>query len=69
MSKMFAKASAVLFVAALSTNQALAFCVPWLPCQGGGGGTAVPEIDGTSGIMAMALVASVAGLLYNRARK
>jgi hypothetical protein len=67
-SAMFAKVSTALLVVALSANQALAACVPWLPCPGGGGAS-VPEIDGTAGIMALALVASVAGLLYNRARK
>lgn len=67
MSTMFAKVSAALFVVTLSTNQALAACVWFLPCPAGP--ASVPEIDGTSGIMAMALVASVAGLLYNRARK
>ena len=67
MSTISAKVSAGLLIVALSANEALAFCVPWFPCNEGGG--AVPEIDGTAGIMALALVASIAGLLYNRARK
>ena len=66
----FAKVLVTLFGLALSVDQALAICGPSGTCYGGGGGTApAPEIDGTAGIMALALVASVAGLLYNRARK
>lgn len=50
----------------LWTDVAFADC-PWWgpPC----GATSVPEIDGSAGVMAMALVASVAALIYNRARK
>jgi hypothetical protein len=67
---MFAKVSTALLVVALSANQALASC-PWYSssCNSPPAGSSVPEIDGTAGIMALALVASVAGLLYNRTRK
>jgi hypothetical protein len=36
------------------------------PCPGG---SSVPEIDGTAGMMALALVASAVALFYNRGRK
>lgn len=68
MNGMFAKASTALFLLAMSASQALASCVPWLPCTGGGE-AAAPEIDGAAGLAALALVASIAGVLYNRARK
>jgi len=56
----------------LWTDAAFAACVrlPWFPpCNDGGGSSvSVPEIDGGAGIMAMALVASIAAILYNRKR-
>lgn len=68
MNGMFAKASTALFLLTLSATQTFASCVPWLPCTGGGE-AAAPEIDGAAGLAALALVASIAGVLYNRARK
>ena len=55
--------------ALLWANTAFAACgLPWTaPCSGGG--TAVPEMDGSASIMAIALVAGVAALIYNRGRK
>lgn len=56
----------------LWTDVAFASCglhLPWSPPCQGGGSTSVPEIDGSAGVMAIALVASVAALIYNRARK
>lgn len=35
---------------------------------GGGGGTAVPEIDGSGAITALALIATVAAILYSRVK-
>lgn len=35
---------------------------------GGGGGSPVPEIDGAAAISALALVASVVAILYNRVK-
>jgi hypothetical protein len=56
----------------LWTDVAFAACVrlPWFPpCDNGGGGDiSVPEIDGSAGVMAMALVASIAAIIYNRTR-
>ena len=48
------------------TEVAFAACgLPWTaPCT-----TSVPEMDGGAAVMALALVASVAGLIYNRTRK
>lgn len=55
----------------LWTNEALANCGLPLPgspaCPPGGG--AAPEIDGSAGIAAMALVASLAAIFYNRSRR
>lgn len=34
--------------------------------DGGGGGVPVPEIDGSAAITALALVAAVVAILYNR---
>ena len=56
----------------LWTDVAFASCglhLPWSPPCKGGGGTSVPEIDGSAGVMAIAFVASVAALIYNRAKK
>ena len=57
-------------VAALLWTNAAFACdalFPWLPpC---GSGTAVPEIDAGAGIMALALVAGVAALIYSRSRE
>jgi hypothetical protein len=44
-------------------DAAAAICLP------GGGCNLAPEIDARAGIAAMALVAGVAAILYNRARK
>lgn len=44
-------------------GSAAAICLP------GGGCNLAPEIDARAGIAAMALVAGVAAILYNRARK
>ncbi|NJO32461.1 MAG: hypothetical protein HC869_04345 [Rhodospirillales bacterium] len=44
-------------------SSAAAICLP------GGGCNLAPEIDARAGIAAMALVAGVAAILYNRARK
>jgi len=54
--------------ALLWANVAFAACgLPWTaPCSGG---TAVPEMDGSASIMAIALVAGVAALIYNRSGK
>jgi hypothetical protein len=43
--------------------------LPWSPPCPSAPSTSVPEIDGSAGIMAMALVASVAALIYNRAKR
>lgn len=69
MNAMLAKASTALFLLAISASQALASC-PWYSSAcNGSSSPAAPEIDGTAGIMALALVASIAGVLYNRGRK
>lgn len=64
MNAMFAKVSTALVAVVLSVTHAAADC-PWYSSSC----SSVPEIDGTAGIMAMALVASIMGLVYNRARK
>lgn len=67
---MLAKASTALFLLATSASQALANGCPWYSSAcNGSSSPAAPEIDGTAGIMALALVASIAGVLYNRGRK
>lgn len=35
---------------------------------GGGGGTAAPEIDGSGAITALALIATLAAVLYHRVK-
>ena len=37
-------------------------------CGGGGGGTAVPEIDGSAGLAVMAIVACAGAILYRKTR-
>lgn len=65
------KLMAIALSAALSVNHA--FAMGWLlphgPKDGGGGSPSVaPELDGPGGIAAIAVIVSIALVLYNRSK-
>jgi hypothetical protein len=58
----------------ITVNQAFAWCIfggigTTCGAAGSSGGSAAPEFDGPAGIAAIALLASIIAVLYNRARK
>ena len=61
--KAFSTFSVAVTISAFWAEAASAICYPGQVCN------AVPEIDGPAGIAAMGLLAGIAAILYNKARK
>lgn len=63
------KLTAAVLSAVVSINQALAMSL--LPDDGGGSGggaSSAPELDGSVGMAAIAVIVSIAFVLYNRSK-